>query len=334
MEIIGSNSEQVAPSPGRPNADSYGRLDVSIREASYVAGKISPVAILVRNPFDVPVEILEIQGPRSSHLSEIGRMGTNQDVVYADSKNATPHKTGLLSWIKNHFLGQVSVVSLSLGGIRATFPTEDNTIQVNAKGESRVEIPADSIAGRLVQVKTEENAQVVITADDHISRKDSNDTYKPFVLQPHCDAVAHFYVSTGNWLLCIPTRQALSTQIRYRINGKEKTQVIHADFEVKPPLLSMVIGAIIGATLGSSAKALNAPTSPSFASMAVSIGSSVVMSMIAAIALSRKTGTQGFITVEDFYGGFVVGALIGYGGSSYFESAIKPETRKASAEGN
>ena len=48
------------------------------------------------------------------------------------------------------------------------------------------------------------------------------------------------------------------------------------------------------------------------------------MSLIATIALARKTGTQGFITVEDFFGGFVVGALIGYGGSEYFEKAIMP----------
>ena len=49
------------------------------------------------------------------------------------------------------------------------------------------------------------------------------------------------------------------------------------------------------------------------------------MSLIAAIALSRKIGTQGFITVEVFFGAFVIGALIGYGGSEYFERAILPD---------
>jgi hypothetical protein len=47
------------------------------------------------------------------------------------------------------------------------------------------------------------------------------------------------------------------------------------------------------------------------------------MAIIATIALSRKTGAQGFITVEDFFGGFVVGVLISYEGSSYFEEIIK-----------
>ena len=55
------------------------------------------------------------------------------------------------------------------------------------------------------------------------------------------------------------------------------------------------------------------------------VGGSVLMRLIAAIALSRKTGTQGFITVEDFFGGFVVGSLIGYGGSEYFEQGLLSE---------
>lgn len=46
------------------------------------------------------------------------------------------------------------------------------------------------------------------------------------------------------------------------------------------------------------------------------------MSMIATVSLSRKGATQGFITVEDFFGGFVLGSLIGYGGASYFEHNI------------
>jgi F0F1-type ATP synthase assembly protein I len=50
------------------------------------------------------------------------------------------------------------------------------------------------------------------------------------------------------------------------------------------------------------------------------------MSLIAGIALSRKTAAQAFITVEDFFGGFVVGALIGYSGSQYFEKALIPES--------
>jgi hypothetical protein len=84
----------------------------------------------------------------------------------------------------------------------------------------------------------------------------------------------------------------------------------------------MIIGSIIGGSLGTLAKSLNILPLPSWQSLLVSIGASIVMSLIATISLSRKTGSQGFITVEDFFGGFVIGALIGYGGHDYFEKTI------------
>jgi hypothetical protein len=50
------------------------------------------------------------------------------------------------------------------------------------------------------------------------------------------------------------------------------------------------------------------------------------MSGIAAVSLSRRGSTQAFVTVEDFFGAFFVGSLIGYGGIAYFEKAIIPGT--------
>ena len=42
------------------NSKTYGRLDVTVPDETYEAGRISTVRILLRNPFDEPVEILEI----------------------------------------------------------------------------------------------------------------------------------------------------------------------------------------------------------------------------------------------------------------------------------
>ncbi len=141
---------------------------------------------------------------------------------------------------------------------------------------------------------------------------------KSFLIEPHCEVVAYFFVSTTGWLFFTPTRKSLSTQIRYRVQGGERTEVATTEFEFKPPLSAAIIGASTGAILGSLARLFNnAPLTLSLTTM-TAVGGSVLMSLIAAIALSRKTGTQGFITVEDFFGGFVVGSLIGYGGSEYF----------------
>ena len=86
----------------------------------------------------------------------------------------------------------------------------------------------------------------------------------------------------------------------------------------------MIIGSIAGGGLGAAARILQNRIDAPIEDIAVQGGAAIIMSLIAAIALSRKTGTQGFITVEDFFGAFVVGALIGYGGSEYFDRAILP----------
>ena len=49
-------------------ADARGKLQVVISDEGFEAGRLNTVSIVVSNPFDVPVEILDIEAPKSSHL--------------------------------------------------------------------------------------------------------------------------------------------------------------------------------------------------------------------------------------------------------------------------
>ena len=285
------NTPESRNTPQSTNPDAYGRLDVTIGETSFEAGKQSPVTILLRNPFDVPVEVMEIRGPRSYRLREADVSGPSPS---ADSDRAGAPRSGK----KSGFWKSV-----------ATFFKRLRPAEVSFAG---------------VTLHLEEVEKVTFAPQPQQDKPDALSPNMAFTIQPHCEALAYFAISTTGWLFFTPIRLSLSTQVRYRINGKEKTQVASSDFEVKPPLGAMVFGTICGALLGSLAKALNSTSAFWSTSTAVTVGGSLVMSLIAVIALARKTGTQGFITVEDFFGGFVVGALIGYGGSSYFEKAITP----------
>ena len=306
------------------NTAIYGRLDVTIPEATYEAGKVSTVRILLRNPFDEPVEILEVQGPRSSHLQEIATKhpappapdvndGTNDKEVPLGKKIGK-------SLIKS--LSSISFTEVSLGGIQLEFPRPDKSFNITADENSTIEIEKEIDSFSSVNVRAKEGANVKFslakTAKESVAKE-------ILTIEPHCEAVAYFSVSTTGWLFFTPTKQTLSTQIKYRIRDKERTQVVSSGFEIKPPLKSMVVGSIFGAGLGTLSRAFNMAQLPAWQPLLVSVGASTVMSLIATIALSRKTGSQGFITVEDFFGGFVVGALIGYGGSEYFEKAIIPQ---------
>jgi hypothetical protein len=305
-------------------ADIYGRLDVTIPEAVYEAGKVSTVSLLLRNPFDRPVDILEIQGPRSSHLSEIAREArTAEDKNPLSPLQQTRKEIGWFRSLLQGLYKEVEFTGVSVGGISVEFPRTKSSFNISAEPNSEIEVDTDLSNYDSVNVSAQEGAKVRFTPQIHAQAPFEN---KAITIEPHCEAVAYFQISTVGWLFFTPTRRSLSTQIRYRINGKEKTQVTTSEFDVRPPLRAMVIGSVAGAILGTLAKVLNTAQALQWQAIAVSIGASVVMSLIATVALSRKTGAQGFITVEDFFGGFVVGALIGYGGSTYFERAIIPKT--------
>lgn len=298
----------------------FGRLDVTIPEAVYEAGKISTVSLLLRNPFDTPVEILEIQGPRSPHLSEI--LDNPKLLANENNNQVITQPSPKIGWLQQ-ITQSLRLNEVSLGGISFEFPSQRKSLNISAEANSEVEFIANSDSYDSINVSAEQGAKVKISPE--VTKQIKNQT---ILIQPHCEAVQYFRISTSGWLFFTPTRQTLNTQIRYRIGGQEKSQVITTQFDVKPPLLSMVVGAVVGAVLGSLANALTANLALQWQALAVNTGASVVMSLIATIALSRKTGAQGFITVEDFFGGFVVGALIGYGGASYFERAIMPEASK------
>ena len=307
------------------NSKTYGRLDVTVPDETYEAGRISTVRILLRNPFDEPVEILEIKGPRSSHLQETQKefleLTENRNLKESSQSGFDKTKYKKISDKIRRTFGGLSFSNITFGGIELEFPRQKKTLNIRAAPKSEIDIDTDVSEYESINVQADEDAKIKFRPQPVESKPAETQV---ITIEPHCEAVAYFQVSTSGWLFFTPTRQTLSTQIRYKIKGNERSQVVSSGFDIKPPLKAMVVGSIIGAFLGSLAKTLNSALFPSYKIIAVSIGASIVMSLIASIALARKTGTQGFITVEDFFGGFVVGSLIGYGGSQYFEKAIIP----------
>jgi hypothetical protein len=96
-------------------ASSFGKLDILIPEATYEAGKLSTVSIIIRNPFDTSVDILNIQGPRSSHLRQITNnkkhynpktMDHHQNHYFKDS-----HKKFLILELRKFHLATFDLIS-------------------------------------------------------------------------------------------------------------------------------------------------------------------------------------------------------------------------------
>jgi hypothetical protein len=289
----------------------FGRLDVTVPDQEFEAGQLGTISILIKNPFDSPIEILEIVGPRSSHLQDGLFDSLSKDLTRESSQRPQRRRS---------FLGSFGV-DFGAAGIKLEFPQTQRDITINADKNAELHFDRELEPYENVTINAAEGAQVMIGPKTAVPQGVREAIQR---VEPHCDSVMYISLSTKNWLLFKPTILQLSSQLKYRVEGTERTQVISTAISVKPPMKAVVIGALLGAVLGSLAKLFQTPSALTLAASLISIGGAATMSLIATIALSRKSGTQGFITVEDFYGGFAVGALIGYGGSQYFEQALLP----------
>lgn len=300
-----------------PDQSLTAKLDITIPEETHTAGKPSVTRVVIHNPHDFPIEIIDIQAPQSSQIRRLlePRRGETDDKGAA-TEGGFGKKLAKL-------FGSISVTEVSFGGIRAEFPRSQRDLNIKAEPKSNVTVEEDLEEFGDVNISAAEEATVFLKGLEKGNQGKADHSSQ--IVPPRCDKVAYFTIATRGWLFFTPQRINLSTEVRYRVKGQERSQVVTSYFDMKPPLGSMIIGAIVGGGLGAAARILQNQTIPSIQDTAVQTGAAVIMSLIAAIALSRKTGTQGFITVEDFFGAFVIGALIGYGGSEYFERAVLPD---------
>jgi hypothetical protein len=136
-----------------------------------------------------------------------------------------------------------------------------------------------------------------------------------------------FKAIVPNWLFISGGEIVFPGRITYRY----KQELHFAPFEIRltlrPPILANCIGAIVGSILGSCARSLQEQGSaflknPSFDFFAATI-LAAILAVIAVIYASRRTGeSQPILTIEDLWGGLVVGFLMGYLGHEYFQKFV------------
>ncbi len=124
-------------------------------------------------------------------------------------------------------------------------------------------------------------------------------------------------------------------------NEKKKffreTKIVEVD--ILTSIKSLIIGAIIGGVLGGILVRILAAQDFSilvriFAAQVTTqdisliwknlfgIFGAVITSMLAVIALSRRSSAQTLITIQDFWGGFFIGFLVSYSGKIFFERLL------------
>ncbi len=168
-----------------------GRLDVTIPEQVFKAGKLGTASILIRNPFNLPIEVLEIQGPRSSDLRD------DHAQIVAHTRLARRNAEGASeSWFRKigNALGLFSISEVSFAGVTVEFPQSRRTMNIQAEKNAKVTFDREFDAYHTFNIAAEEGAEINFSPPQQQVRAHTPQFIER--IEPHCESVAYLSVST------------------------------------------------------------------------------------------------------------------------------------------
>lgn len=148
-----------------------------------------------------------------------------------------------------------------------------------------------------------------------------------FTLVPGESGTYSFSAIVRRWLFASGGDLVFPGQVRYRYNDAVHHHTFEVRFTLRPPLLANGFGAVIGSVVGPLARGLRDQGPAFFSSIGVAflagVALTAILSLVAVIYSSRKTGeAQPIVTVEDFWGGLLVGFLLGFLGNEFFGKLV------------
>lgn len=118
-----------------------------------------------------------------------------------------------------------------------------------------------------------------------------------------------------------PDTYHLIFDIEYTYGNAEHNHQAKKDLIVYPHVGSIYFGAVMGGIIGAF---LRMPSLTEQSILQFLIGS--LSGLVLAIVFRRKTNVQSFIAVEDYWGGFLIGIVAGYGGQETLGKFLEPGT--------
>ncbi len=152
-------------------------------------------------------------------------------------------------------------------------------------------------------------------------------------LQPGNTVVYSIALTTTKTLFFRPIQYILQYSINFSFTPIDDESVLHTNtiaqtLTIRAPIFSVMSGAAVGGFTGAFANMLQKLDRMSstdtltggWLPLGVTLVVSVILSVMAVVFLARKSDTQSLVSVEDFWGGLVIGFLVGYTGTSFFDS--------------
>jgi hypothetical protein len=134
--------------------------------------------------------------------------------------------------------------------------------------------------------------------------------------------VKQFVLCTRRWLFFAPLTHAFQIQVSYSVDHIDHTGTISYEQRIAAPLRAVALGGIAGAAAGSILKSLTQPWT-GLGSFILALCAAMLASVAVTIAFARKASAQPIISIEDFWGGSLIGFSVGFFGFDQFAGLFK-----------
>ena len=328
------------------------KYEITTSSQRVEAGKEFSISLLITNPFDVPITVDSVTTKLPVELVDVTRERLEKQISLLEDriknilKFEIPHlkleeekKRNLLLQLIKDIVRIFPTIGISLDAITSA------TEYIRASNMSSIGL-IDQF-NRLVDV---EDVQEIVKAVHESSDQEKklkeetlrvlNDKIrliednlrKPVGLNPGSSTVQIFTVRTRKHLFFSPSEYNLHIEIQYTVDDSSYQDVKEHSLSITSSLSSIVFGAMIGSLMGCVVRDIfeNGPilnVTKSF-DLASAMGyflmwsANVILSAIAVVIFRRKRDVQSILTIEDFWGGILLGFIVGYGGKSFIEGML------------
>jgi hypothetical protein len=128
----------------------------------------------------------------------------------------------------------------------------------------------------------------------------------PETLQPGDSVVRQFVLRTRQWLLFTPLAHTFQIQATYSLDGCDHTTIAPYELQIQARTSAIALGGLSGAVLGTSLKVLTS-SGQSASAIVTAFAVAALATIAVVIAFARKAIAQPLVSVEDFWGGALIG---------------------------
>jgi hypothetical protein len=301
-------------------------INVTTASTQTYAGAAFSIFVIIQNPFDVPITLGLIQTHLPVELYDVNRAVIEQARIRAVEQVAAKRSDfpKIDRWLtyRRYFREQQTGVAIAVGTNFAPEQLGQQTGSSNIYVESGANIEGN-VAGinlEFPQNPSTEELQQIFGQLDNYSKGLS-----PITLQPGNSVVKQFRLRTKSRLFFTPLAYTFQIQVDYVMDGVDHSATVPYELTIRSTLGSMALGSVAGAVLGSTLRSLTGPTYPGVVSLPIAraLAVSILASLAVVIAFARKSSAQTLVSIEDFWGGAVIGFTVGFFGFDQFFDLFK-----------